>query len=89
MKRPALARRRPLSSAAAARPLSPAAPGGRTRRSGGVQSDKLDGPKAPPKQLAKKYAPITMLREQENPPCETSAEQYQPTSVETMLGNPT
>ncbi len=34
------------------------------------------------------YAPITMLREQQDPPCETSAEQYQPTSVYTMLGNP-
>lgn len=39
--------------------------------------------------LARTYAPITMLREQQNPPCETSAEQYQPTSVDTVLGNPT
>jgi hypothetical protein len=38
--------------------------------------------------LAEKYAPIAMLREQEDPPCDTSAEQYQPTSVSTMLGNP-
>ena len=29
-----------------------------------------------------------MLREQQDPPCETSAEQYQPTSVGTVLGNP-
>jgi len=29
-----------------------------------------------------------MLREQQKPPCETSAEQYQPTSVGTVLGNP-
>ncbi len=41
------------------------------------------------KQLAKKYVPTVMLREEQHPPCETSAEQYQPTSVETMLGNPT
>ena len=41
------------------------------------------------KRLADRYAPITMLREQQDPPCETSAEQYQPTSVETVLGNPT
>jgi len=34
------------------------------------------------------YAPIVMLREQQDPPCETSAEQYQPTSVSTMLDNP-
>ena len=39
--------------------------------------------------LAHKYAPITMLREQQHPPCETSAEQYQPTSVGAVLGNPT
>ncbi len=41
------------------------------------------------RQLAKRYAPITMLREQQDPPCEKTAEQYQPTSVGTVLGNPT
>jgi hypothetical protein len=40
------------------------------------------------KRLAARYAPITMLREQQDPPCETSAEQYEPTSVDTVLGNP-
>jgi hypothetical protein len=39
--------------------------------------------------LAHRYAPITMLREQQDPPCEKTAEQYQPTSVGTVLGNPT
>jgi hypothetical protein len=39
-------------------------------------------------ELAEKFAPITMLREEQDPPCETTTEQYQPTSVETMLGNP-
>ncbi|HET7445719.1 MAG TPA: hypothetical protein VFJ57_13790 [Solirubrobacterales bacterium] len=39
--------------------------------------------------LAQKYAPITMLREEEDPPCETTAEQYEPTSVDAVLGNPT
>jgi hypothetical protein len=39
--------------------------------------------------LAQRYVPITMLREQQDPPCNTSEEQYQPTSVDTMLGNPT
>jgi hypothetical protein len=38
--------------------------------------------------LAQRYAPITMLREQRDPPCETSAEQYQPTGVGAVLGNP-
>jgi hypothetical protein len=38
--------------------------------------------------LIDSYAPILELREQQEPPCETSAEQYQPTSVTTMLGNP-
>src|SRR6478735_2935529 len=40
-------------------------------------------------ELAHRYAPIAMLREQQDPPCETSAEQYQPTSVGAVLGNPT
>jgi hypothetical protein len=39
--------------------------------------------------LAEKYVPITELREETDPPCDTSEEQYQPTSVETVLGNPT
>jgi hypothetical protein len=56
----------------------------------GVLGSKLDEPEeAASKKLASKYVPIAMLREQQEPPCETSAEQYQPTSVETMLGNPT
>ncbi|MGD9737621.1 MAG: hypothetical protein AB7V58_18715 [Solirubrobacterales bacterium] len=56
----------------------------------GVLGHKLEEPEEEAaRQLAKKYVPIVQLREQANPPCETSAEQYQPTSVETMLGNPT
>ncbi len=56
----------------------------------GVLGHKLEEPEEEAaKQLAKKYVPIVQLREQEKPPCETSAEQYQPTGVETMLGNPT
>jgi hypothetical protein len=56
----------------------------------GVLGHKLEEPEEKAaKRLAKKYVPIAMLREEQEPPCETSAEQYQPTSVETMLGNPT
>jgi len=40
-------------------------------------------------ELAEKYVPITELREETDPPCDTSEEQYQPTSVDTVLGNPT
>ncbi|HEX3239093.1 MAG TPA: hypothetical protein VHR18_03025 [Solirubrobacterales bacterium] len=40
------------------------------------------------KRLAARHAPITMLREQQHPPCETDTEQYEPTSVDTVLGNP-
>lgn len=40
-------------------------------------------------QLAQRYVPITMLREQRDPPCNTKEEQYQPTSVDAVLGNPT
>ena len=38
--------------------------------------------------LAAEYAPITMVRKEEDPPCQKSAEQYEPTSVHTVLGNP-
>ena len=40
------------------------------------------------RQLAQKYSPIAMIREQQTPPCDTEAEQYQPTGVETVLDNP-
>src|ERR1043165_1613725 len=39
--------------------------------------------------LAARYVPITMRREQRAPPCNTSEDEYQPTSVGTVLGNPT
>jgi hypothetical protein len=50
-----------------------------------AQADAAPGPA---QRLIDAYAPVLMLREQQDPPCETSAEQYQPTSVDTMLGNP-
>jgi hypothetical protein len=43
---------------------------------------------SPAQRLIAAYTPITMLREEQDPPCETSAEQYEPTSVSTVLGNP-
>jgi hypothetical protein len=43
---------------------------------------------SPAQRLIDTYTPIAMLREEQDPPCETSAEQYEPTSVSTMLGNP-
>ena len=39
--------------------------------------------------LAQAYAPIMKVREQQHPPCDTGAEQYDPTSVDAVLGNPT
>jgi hypothetical protein len=45
------------------------------------------GPNAA-ERLAERYVPIAMLREQHNPPCDTEEEQYQPTSVDTVFGNP-
>ena len=39
--------------------------------------------------LATEYSPILEIRKQTDPPCQTSTEQYQPTSVDTVLGNPT
>ncbi len=46
------------------------------------------GAATPAQRLIDTYTPITMLREEQDPPCETSAEQYEPTSVSTVLGNP-
>jgi hypothetical protein len=43
---------------------------------------------SPERELVKAYSPIVMLRAQEDPPCDTSEEQYEPTSVNTVLGNP-
>jgi hypothetical protein len=45
-------------------------------------------PGSPEQLLVSRYAPILELRKQENPPCDTGEEQYRPTSVETVLGNP-
>jgi hypothetical protein len=46
-------------------------------------------PQSAAEELAEKYVPITELREETDPPCDTAQEQYQPTSVGTVLGNPT
>ncbi|HVY78903.1 MAG TPA: hypothetical protein VG898_10390 [Solirubrobacterales bacterium] len=43
---------------------------------------------SPAQRLVEAYAPITMLREERDPPCETSAEQYEPTAVSAVLDNP-
>jgi len=43
---------------------------------------------SPSEQLVRTYSPIVMLRAQEDPPCDTSEEQYEPTTVNTVLGNP-
>jgi hypothetical protein len=64
--------------------------GSKAVKPSGVLDQKTGEPgEAAAEKLAKRYVPIVMLREEQNPPCETSAEQYQPTSVEVMLGNPT
>jgi hypothetical protein len=46
------------------------------------------GDSAAAERLAQTYAPVTMVREQQDPPCDTAAEQYEPTDVGTVLGNP-
>jgi hypothetical protein len=45
-------------------------------------------PANPVTELVDAYSPITMLREEQDPPCEKTAEQYEPTTVNTVLGNP-
>ena len=46
------------------------------------------GPPSPAQRLVRAYSPIVMLREQLDPPCDGTEEQYEPTTVEVMLGNP-
>ena len=43
---------------------------------------------SPAHQLVNAYSPIVMLRDQPDPPCDSSKEQFQPTTVDTVLGNP-
>jgi hypothetical protein len=38
--------------------------------------------------LAHRFSPIVMVRKEQDPPCETTAEQYEPTTVDVTLGNP-
>jgi hypothetical protein len=38
--------------------------------------------------LIQKFSPIVMLRKQEDPPCDVNEEQFEPTTVHTVLGNP-
>ncbi len=42
----------------------------------------------PAERLVNTYAPIMMLRAQEDPPCDEQEEQYEPTTVDAVLGNP-
>jgi hypothetical protein len=42
----------------------------------------------PEQQLADRYSPILALKVNDDLPCSTSGEQYSPTSVEIVLGNP-
>ncbi len=54
----------------------------------GVPTTATASSSSPAQRLIDAYTPITMLREEQDPPCETTAEQYEPTSVSTVLGNP-
>jgi hypothetical protein len=53
-----------------------------------INSLGVSEPESPAEELAEKFVPITELREETDPPCDTSQEQYQPTSVGSVLGNP-
>jgi len=46
------------------------------------------GADAAAQRLVDRFSPVVMVREQKRPPCDTSEEQYQPTTVDTFLGNP-
>jgi hypothetical protein len=42
----------------------------------------------PAQRLVEEYSPITMLAESTDPPCDNTREQFHPTTVDVMLGNP-
>lgn len=46
------------------------------------------GDTAAERQLAQRYSPIVVVRAQRDPPCDATEEQYRPTTVDTVLGNP-
>lgn len=56
----------------------------------GASAAAAPGPsgKGPAQQLVDAYAPRLVIREQEDPPCEKTAEQYESTTVGAVLGNP-
>ena len=54
----------------------------------GLAAAKSEAERSAEQKLIEAYTPVLMLREQQDPPCDTDAEQYEATVVETMLGNP-
>lgn len=46
------------------------------------------GAAGPEQRLVEKYSPIVVVRAQKDPPCDAAEEQYRPTTVNTVLGNP-
>jgi hypothetical protein len=42
---------------------------------------------SPAQRLIEAYAPIAMLREEQDPPCETTAEQYEPSPTSRCSGS--
>ncbi len=65
-----------------------AAPGGAIAGGGGSAGGGAERGSSAAQRLIEAYAPRLMLRKQENPPCDTSGEQYEATTVDTVLGNP-
>jgi hypothetical protein len=56
-------------------------------RAGAAAAPEPSG-KTPAQRLIDAYSPRLVIREQEDPPCETTAEQYEATTVGSVLGNP-
>jgi hypothetical protein len=80
-----------LVTAALLLALAPAARGAEPKdraTPAGTTEVGIPAPESAAEELAERYVPITELRKETDPPCDTSQEQYQPTSVDTVLGNP-
>lgn len=54
----------------------------------GLAAAKSEAQRSAEQKLIGAYTPVLMIREQQDPPCDIEAEQYEATVVETMLGNP-
>jgi hypothetical protein len=67
--------------------LAPSAAAAPAQASPGAEENRRQPDVEAETRLIETYVPRLMLREQESPPCDTAEEQYEATTVDTVLGN--